>query len=124
MRAFNGRQEAVSAPRHGLQVSGAGGGISQRFPQLIYCGVQAVIEVNECVGRPQLLTQLFARNDFSRMLQQVSEHLKRLLLQADSDTALAQLSARKIHRKESRAYESSPRPSLLQRHGNASVVSH
>src|SRR5207253_11140560 len=106
MRAFNGRQEAVSAPRHGLQVSGAGGGISQRFSYLIYCGAQAVIEVDECVGRPQLLTQLVAGDDFSRMLPQVSEHLKRLLLQADSDTALAPLSRRMIHLKYSKAYDS------------------
>ena len=119
MRAFNRRQEPVSTARQRFQVSGAGGGISQRFSHLIYCGVQAVIEVDKCIRRPQLLTQLFARNDLSRMLQQVGKHLERLLLQANPGAALAQLSGRKIHLKDSKAYDSSGLISLRQRHENA-----
>jgi hypothetical protein len=56
-----------------------------------------VIEVNYCFGTPDLLLKLLPGNDFSRVVQQDGEHLERLALQFDADSALAQLTGSKVH---------------------------
>src|ERR1700730_2041249 len=75
--------EAISAPRKGLDIARTGGRIAQDLAQFINGGVQAVVEIHEGIGGPELLAQLFARDDISGALKQQGEYLERLLLQAE-----------------------------------------
>jgi hypothetical protein len=65
-----------------------------------------VIEVNECVGPPEPLAQLLARDDFAGSLQQRTEHLEWLLLQPNSGTTLAQFPRLQVRFKEAKRNES------------------
>jgi hypothetical protein len=56
------------------------GGIAQRFPELINRCIEAVVEVNEGVGRPDLRPDFFSADDFSRPRQQDFKNKKWLLL--------------------------------------------
>jgi hypothetical protein len=59
------------------------GGITQSLAQLVDGEVHAVVEVHERIIRPQLLAQLFSRDQLTGMLDQHREHLTGLLLQLD-----------------------------------------
>src|SRR5262249_40524768 len=65
--------------------------------QLIDRGVQAVIEIDKRVSRPQAAAQLFARHHISRSLDQHGEHSEGLILQPYASALLAQLAIRGIH---------------------------
>ena len=52
--------EAVTAAGQRLDIAGTGGGIAERLAQLVYGRVQAVVEIDEGVGGPEFLAQLFA----------------------------------------------------------------
>ncbi len=47
-----------------------------------------MIEINESIGRPDFLAQLFARYDPARLFQQNPENVKGLLLQPDSGSII------------------------------------
>jgi hypothetical protein len=64
--------------------------VPERLAQLLDRAIQAVIEVNECVGRPKSLAQFFPGYDLPGTLQQDHEYLKGLFLQLDPQPALAQ----------------------------------
>src|SRR5208282_6191579 len=70
--------------------------IAQRSAQLIDGGVQTVLEVHKCVGRPKLLAQLLARDDLARLLQQHGQNSKGLFLDLDLKPVLAELSGVKV----------------------------
>src|ERR1017187_1771583 len=70
--------EPVSTASQLFDIARIGGGISQRLAHLIDRGVEAVVEVDKSVGGPELLLQLFARDHFTRPLQQQGQHLERL----------------------------------------------
>jgi len=65
-----GSDESVSAAGEGFDVAGSGGGISQGFADLVDGGVETVVEVDEGVGGPEFLLQLFAGDDLAGMVQQ------------------------------------------------------
>ena len=52
IRRLHRGQETVSPPGQGFHVTRAGGRVSQRFPQFVDRGIQAVVEIHEGVGRP------------------------------------------------------------------------
>jgi hypothetical protein len=88
---FDGKNEAVAASAHGLYELGLFGRIPQSLPHFVDGGGQAVVKIDEGIGRPQAQAQLFARDHFSRKLQEHSEQAKRLLLKSYLYTLLAQL---------------------------------
>ncbi len=90
------RQKAVSAPMQRLNIARRFGGISERRTQFRHGFVEAAIEVDERVGGPKLLTQLFPGYELARTLQQQREDLERLFLEFDSDAVLAELGGTKI----------------------------
>ena len=98
---LHGGDEAVSAAGEGFDVTGAGSGISQGFAHLVNGSVEAVVEVDEGVGGPELLLQLFARDDVSGMIEEQSEHLEGLALQAQLDATLAQFSRAEVELEDS-----------------------
>jgi hypothetical protein len=54
-----------------------------------------VIEVNECVGWPQVFLQFFPSNHFSGVLKQHRKDLKWLFLKPDLHAVLAQFTRRR-----------------------------
>jgi hypothetical protein len=64
------------------------GGVAQRLSQLIDRRVQAVVEVNEGIGRPDLGAKLFPIYYFARVTEQDSENAKGLFLQFDPQALL------------------------------------
>jgi hypothetical protein len=90
-------EETVAPPGYRFHKARTLSGIAQGLPNFIDGFVQAVIEVNKCVGGPQVLLQFFPSNHFPGMLEQHSKHLKWLFLQPDLHPVLAQFTRPKIH---------------------------
>ena len=101
--SVNFRDEAVAAAGQGFDVAGSGGGVSEGLADFVDGGVEAVVEVDEGVGGPELLLQLFAGDDFSGALEQQGEDLERLALQAELDSALAQFACAEVEFEDSEA---------------------
>src|SRR5229473_2153235 len=64
--------------------------------QLRHRRIESMVEINECVFRPETLAQLFARHHVLWTLQQRDQHLKRLQLQFEPRAVPAQLCGLKI----------------------------
>ena len=56
-----------------------------------------MIEVDECVRRPELAAQFLSGNDLSRSFKQRRQHLKRLFLELYLLSPLAQFPGLEIH---------------------------
>jgi hypothetical protein len=52
--------------------------------------IEAAVEIDGCVRGPKPFLEFVPRHDFARALDEGYESLKRLLLQFDPDTLLAQ----------------------------------
>ena len=98
--------KSIPAARQGLDVARTGCGIAKGLAQLVYGGVQAVVEIDEGVGGPELLLQLLAGDHVAGALQQQRQHLEGLPLQAQLDSALAQFACAEIKLKDSEARDS------------------
>ena len=61
----NWRDKSVSDPGQRLDISRLCRGIVQRVTKFFYRGIQAVLEVNKSVHRPQLLLHLLPCNHFA-----------------------------------------------------------
>jgi hypothetical protein len=57
--------------------------IPQRLAKLFHGGVDAVFKVNEGIGGPELLLELFPRHYFAGPLEEHSENLEGPLLELD-----------------------------------------
>jgi len=62
--------ETVAASRQRFDEPRALGGVPQGIPQLVDRGVQAVVEVDEGIGRPVLIAKFFAGYHFTWPLRQ------------------------------------------------------
>ena len=83
--------EPVTPPREGLDVTGGLGRVAQGLPQLPHRRVEAVVEVDERVRRPELVPQLLSGHHLARALQEQDQQAKRLILQPDLQSLPAQL---------------------------------
>jgi hypothetical protein len=63
---------------------------------VIDCLVQTAIEIDKCVGRPELFLEFAARYYFARVCQQEQENLERLVPEFDLQTLLAQFARTQI----------------------------
>jgi len=70
--------------------------VPQQMPKLPHCRVDAVLEFDKRVRRPERLLQLFACHDLAAAAQQQNEDLERLVLQRNLASALAQLSGTEV----------------------------
>ena len=77
---FHRSDKAVSPPRQGFHVTRAGGGVSQCFTDLVHSRIQAVIEIDERIGGPELLAKVLPRDHLRGTFQEKRQHLKWLLL--------------------------------------------
>ena len=72
------------------------GVVPQGFAQPVHGLVQAAIEIDDNIGRPKTLLQLFARHDLAWTLDEGNQYLKGLLLEFDAHTLLAQLTRSEV----------------------------
>ena len=74
--------EPVAAARQGFKKCRIRRAVSQRLAGFD-CYAQALVEIDEGVAGPRLLTQFLTRDNLPALFQQESEELKRLVLQFD-----------------------------------------
>src|SRR5579872_3297280 len=82
--------KTVTAPRHRLHIARATGRIPQRVAQPLDGGVDAVVELDHGIIRPQRLADLVAEHHVTGMLEHHEKNAERLLVQPDLDALLAQ----------------------------------
>src|SRR5437588_348466 len=73
---FNCGNEAISPFGNGFNEERRGCGIAEYLANLVDGGVEAVVEVDEGVGRPETLMQLLAGDDLPGICQQNTEDLE------------------------------------------------
>ena len=81
-----------------------------------------MIEIDEGIGRPDCFAQVFARDHLTGILQQGSEHLKRLFLKPDTSAVFAQLSGGQVDLKDAKAQKPGFAAGGRHRHDGAPVV--
>ena len=106
-KAGHGSDESVAAAGQRLDEPRHIGRVPERISQPANRGIQAVLEVDECLGRPQSLPQLLAGNELAGTIQQRLEHLKRLFGKTDPDAALPQLAGPQIQLERAKADDGS-----------------
>ena len=79
--------------------------IAQRVPQLADRGIQARIEIDERVRRPQASSQLLARCQLAWLLQQKQQHLERFVLKPDQRAIVAQFAGDCVELEGAKAVE-------------------
>lgn len=94
--------EPVASAGHGFDESGIVGFFAEGTSQFSDGGVQSVVELDEGVGGPKSLTNLFSGNQFAGALEQHGEDLERLFLQPDSQSVFGQDELFKINFKPSK----------------------
>jgi len=68
--------EAISAAGECLDILGVFGRVAESIAELVYGGIQAMIEVNEGVARPKLGPKFLARDQLPGTLNQDRKNLK------------------------------------------------
>src|SRR5438445_700925 len=117
---LHGSYEAVAAAGYGLHKTGVGGVVAEGFAQLVYGGVETVVEIDEGVVRPQFAVQVFARDHFAGTLEQHGKDSERLLLETDAGTVLAQLAGDEVYLKGPKTHGFA-RACFRHRHDNDAV---
>ena len=72
----------------------------QRYMQDYLATVQSL---DDNIGRPKALLQLFTSDDFMRVLNQSDQHLKGLFLELDSDASLPQFAGSQVDLEDPKA---------------------
>src|SRR5579884_3405628 len=75
--------ETVASARLGFDETRVRGGVAQRFAQLVDSSIQAVVEIDEGIGGPEAVAEVFAGDDIARALEQDNQYLERLFLELD-----------------------------------------
>jgi hypothetical protein len=91
--------EPVAFARNGFHKAGSIRGVAKAFPQARNGGVQAVIEVDERVRRPETQPELFSSYDLARLFQQHAQNAERLFLQAHTSAVFAQFASAHVYLK-------------------------
>jgi hypothetical protein len=77
--------------------AGVLGVIPQRLAQFIHGGVDAVFKVNEGIGGPEPLLDLFPRHHLAGPLEEHGENLEGSFLQLDLAAVMAQFTSSKVN---------------------------
>src|SRR6185369_12966062 len=93
---FHRSEKPVSPLGHSLDKPRSGSGILQRLSQLIDGGIQAVVEINKSVIRPEFLAEFLPSNHLPRPFQKERQNLKGLFLQTNPGAVLPQFSCGKV----------------------------
>ena len=84
----DGSDESVTPTGHRFDEPRRIGRVPERIAQPPNGGIQPVLEIDECLCRPESLSQLVAGHELTRTVQQRLEKLKRLIGEADPDATL------------------------------------
>src|ERR1700722_17758663 len=85
--------ESISTPRQSLDITRSVCRIPKSCANPRNRIVQAVVEIDESVGRPDLRPKFFSRHQIPGTLQESSQYLQRLALQAQFRSSFAQLTS-------------------------------
>src|SRR5713226_7492232 len=91
------RDKPIPVARQGLDEAGIVRGVAQGLPEPHDGGIQAMIEVDECVIGPKPLSQLLSCNDFASLFEQDGENATGLFLEPDLTALLAEFTGPQIH---------------------------
>ena len=80
----------VSQFRKSFDIARIARGVAKYAAKLFYGGIQAVLEINKCPGRPKPLSQFFAADDVRGALNKQLKDLKRLWPQLHFGAVLIQ----------------------------------
>jgi hypothetical protein len=87
------RHESIAALVNGLDESRHTSMVTKRHSYAPHRCVETVLEVDEGSARPKPATQVLARNDSARVLEQRRQNAERLLLDSDAKAPFAELAA-------------------------------
>jgi hypothetical protein len=87
----DGSDKAVSNSGERLDIETLVYRITQGISEFLYCCVEAVLEINESLRRPELLPQLVPGDHIARMTDESVEHLQGLGTYLQLDSVLTQL---------------------------------
>src|SRR5262249_11674219 len=97
------RDKAISPPVERLDKARVVSVVAERLPDAANGLVEALLEIDERIERPQLFLQLLTSNHLARPLQQQGEHIQRLPCELNLHSLPAQLSCSKIQFEDTEA---------------------
>jgi len=103
-----GSDKAIAVPGQRFDEAGRRRVVPQGFAQSFDGTVDAVLEIDEGILRPELLPDLFAGHQFARALQQHGQDLEGLTMKLDFQSLLAQFSSAKVNFKDTKMYAAGP----------------
>ena len=101
----NRNDEPIAAAGQRLDESRHVRRVPKRISQAANRGIQAALEIDERLCRPQTLSQLLAGDEVAWTIQQCPENLKRLIGKTDPNPAPAQLAGAEIQLERSEPNE-------------------
>jgi hypothetical protein len=102
-RRIDRRNKTISSLRQSLDEARGLGVVAEHNTQAVDCLIQAVIEINVEIVRPQSLSEVVANEDLAGTFPQCEERLKRLVLQFEPYAVLAQLARSGIRFEDAKA---------------------
>jgi hypothetical protein len=108
-RWLHRRDKPVAAARQRLDESRILSRVAERFAQLPDCVVQSDIEIDERLGRPEMLPELLARDDFTWTGQQEPQNLKGLFRKPHLQAVSAQFTGLRVELEDAEADNSGGR---------------
>jgi len=93
----NRSDKTIPTPWQRLDEPWVLGVIPQRLTQFIHGGVNAVFKINEGIGGPELLLDLFPRHNFPGPLEEHGENLEGSFLQLDLVAIMAEFTPSKVN---------------------------
>ncbi len=90
---FNRRDEAVTQPRKRFDVARSERRIAQGGANFFYGCIQAVLEIDKRLRRPELFAEHFTADDVAGPVQQQIENLKRLRADLQLQAMLVEFAA-------------------------------
>ena len=97
--------EAISDSRQRLNESRILRRFAQSFAQPHYCRIQAVVEINERVTRPESFAEFLAGDNFSRPLNEDSQNAALLFLKLYLAPLFSQFVGEEVHLEQTKPYE-------------------
>jgi hypothetical protein len=114
-RVHDRPDEPVSAARQRLDELRGLGRVAEGIAQSPHGRVQAMLEVDERICRPQPIPERLASDELARLLEQRLEDLDRLVGNFETARPLAELSRADVELKDTEAYASRRRSLIVHR---------
>src|SRR5262245_46953403 len=105
--------ESVAALRQGLDESGTFGRIPERLAQAVHRRVQAVVEIDERVSRPELLAEFVASNEIAAAVHEEQKDVEWAAAQLDDAALLAQFAQAAVDFEQAEAIDTFERDARL-----------